>query len=148
VLQLGWEPVKCEVMSHRYESFHTGTSNNVVAFLFTVEQSLLICTLSPSISTSWLLKKNRIRKQNTTQHNTHNTHNTQQKISRRRPTLQRLHPLTPWIVQRWPQVLAPRFTIGHCRHAVSGLLSPLFVPLFEPKNSTGRRIEWCEGGWP
>jgi len=56
-------------------------------------------------------KNNRICKQNTTRH-TQNRTNTQQQNELRRPTLQQLCPLSPWVGQRRYNVLAPQFTMG------------------------------------
>jgi hypothetical protein len=66
----------------------------------------------------WVVNKMGIVRQSarkpTTQPTTHNpqptTHNI--KMSRRHPTLQQLCPLSPWVGQWRPQILAPRLPMG------------------------------------
>ena len=99
------------------------TSNNIWVFLWWLfiysgtKFAYLFCV---QINFYKLVSWKKICKQ--TQHTKHNTHNNN-KMSRCRPTLQRLCPLSSWVGQRWPQIMVPWLPMS--RHQALGVRIPL-----------------------
>ena len=90
------------------------------------------------------IKNNRIIIQaNTTQHTTHKTQHTKHTTTnmiRRRPTLQQLCPLSPWVGQRWPQIMVTWFPM--CPFQACGVRIPfaavcsfVWANKFNPSNN-------------
>ena len=68
------------------------------------------------------------------------------KMIHRRPILQQLFPLSPWIEQRCPQLMAPRLTMVPCKAPVvgfGGAMACLPIWVAKKRRIKKKRETWC-----